>query len=109
MLLFSLVTGVFWGTWFSLSRSIAAITPTTFLEVGHIMIGNLGGPMALLILSALLCTVGLGVWLYRRQQTLASTFTGGVCTAARVADHHARRERTDRWSDPVLDDRNATG
>ena len=27
LLLFSLVTGVFWGTWFSLSRSMAAITP----------------------------------------------------------------------------------
>ena len=28
------VTGVFWGTWFSLSRSIASTTPATFLEVG---------------------------------------------------------------------------
>ena len=38
LLLFSLVTGVFWGTWFSLSRSMAAITPGTFLEVGRLMI-----------------------------------------------------------------------
>jgi hypothetical protein len=44
LLLFSLVAGVFWGTWFSLSRSMAAITPGTFLEVGRLMIGNLGGP-----------------------------------------------------------------
>ena len=29
LLLFALVTGVFWGTWFSLSRSMAAITPST--------------------------------------------------------------------------------
>ena len=42
MLLFSLVTGVFWGTWFSLSRSMSSITPSTFLEVGRKMIANLG-------------------------------------------------------------------
>ena len=41
LLLFSLVTGVFWGTWLSLSRSIAGITPGTFLEVGRLMIANL--------------------------------------------------------------------
>ena len=38
LLLFALVTGVFWGTWFSLSRSMAAITPGTFLEVGRLMV-----------------------------------------------------------------------
>ena len=32
-LLCVLVTGVFWGTWFSLARSMASITPETFLEV----------------------------------------------------------------------------
>jgi hypothetical protein len=31
--LFALVVGVFWGTWFSLSRSMSAITAATFLEV----------------------------------------------------------------------------
>ena len=44
--LFALVVGVFWGTWFSLSRSMNSITASTFLEVGHTMIANLGGPMA---------------------------------------------------------------
>jgi len=38
LLLFSLVTGVFWGTWFSLSRSMVSLTASTFLEVGHAMI-----------------------------------------------------------------------
>jgi Anthrone oxygenase len=75
LLLFSLVTGVFWGTWFSLSRSIDTITPSTFLEVGHIMIGNLGGSMSVLMPAALLIAVFLGVLLYRRQLTQASLFT----------------------------------
>jgi hypothetical protein len=51
--LFALVVGVFWGTWFSLSRSMRALTASTFLEVGHTMIGNLGGPMAVLMPATL--------------------------------------------------------
>ena len=54
LFLFALVAGVFWGTWFSLSRSIASITPATFLEIGRTMIVNLGGPMSLLMPAALL-------------------------------------------------------
>ena len=33
LLLFALVTGVFWGTWFSLSRSMSVITAATFIDV----------------------------------------------------------------------------
>ena len=55
--LFALVVGVFWGTWFSLSRSMSAITASTFLEVGHTMIGNLGGPMAVLMPATLVSAV----------------------------------------------------
>ena len=75
LMLFSLVTGVFWGTWFSLSRSIGTITPATFLEVGRIMIGNLGGPMSVLMPAAVLSAIVLAVLLYRRRQTQASIFT----------------------------------
>jgi uncharacterized membrane protein len=55
--LFTLVVGVFWGTWFSLSRSMSSITASTFLEVGHTMIANLGGPMAVLMPATLLSAV----------------------------------------------------
>lgn len=65
VLLFALVVGVFWGTWFSLSRSMSSITPSTFLEVGHTMIGNLGGPMAVLMPAALLSAGPVLVVLYR--------------------------------------------
>ncbi len=68
LFLFALVVGVFWGTWFSLSRSIAAITPPTFLEVGHTMIANLGGPMAVLFPATLLSALPVLVSLYRRQR-----------------------------------------
>jgi hypothetical protein len=55
LVLFALVAGVLWGTWISLSRSIDAISPPAFVEVGWIMIRNLARPMAVLLPLALLC------------------------------------------------------
>ena len=66
MILFTLVAGVFCDTWFSLSRSIAAITPATFLEVGRTMIANLGGPMSVLLPATIVSALVLVVVLYRR-------------------------------------------
>jgi len=74
LLLFFLVAGVFWGTWFSLSRSMAEITPETFLEVGRLMIANLGGPMRLLMPAALLSALVLSVVLFRGRQIRADVF-----------------------------------
>jgi uncharacterized membrane protein len=54
IVLFALVTGVFWGTWFSLSRTMHRLSAETFVAVGHEMIRNLGAPMAVLLPLALL-------------------------------------------------------
>jgi uncharacterized membrane protein len=54
VVLFALVMGVFWGTWFSLSRTMDRLPAETFLAVGHQMIRNLGAPMAVLLPLALL-------------------------------------------------------
>jgi uncharacterized membrane protein len=66
--LFALVVGVFWGTWFSLSRSMSSIIASTFLEVGHTMIDNLGGPMAVLMPTTLASAVPVLFILYRRHR-----------------------------------------
>jgi uncharacterized membrane protein len=71
VMLFALVTGVFWGTWFSLSRSMDTVTAATFLEVGKIMISNLGGPMSLLLPGSILSAVPLMYLLYRRRESSA--------------------------------------
>ena len=63
--LFALVVGVFWGTWFSLSRSMSSITASTFLEVGHTMIANLGGSMAVLMPATLISAGPALFGLYR--------------------------------------------
>lgn len=63
LILLLLVTGIFWGTWFSLSRSIEKTTPATFLENGKIIIKNLAVPMRIMMpLTILLMLAGL--WLY---------------------------------------------
>ena len=54
IVLFALVMGVFWGTWFSLSRTMNQLPAQTFIAVGHQMIHNLGAPMAILLPLALL-------------------------------------------------------
>ena len=54
IVLFALVMGVFWGTWFSLSRTMDQLSAETFVAVGHQMIRNLGTPMAILLPLSLL-------------------------------------------------------
>jgi hypothetical protein len=70
--LFALVMGVFWGTWFSLSRTMDQLSAETFLAVGHEMIRNLGGPMAVLLpLSLLSALVTLALlWPHRSDGAL---------------------------------------
>ena len=80
LLLFALVVGVFWGTWFSLSRSMSAITPSTFLEVGHTMIANLGGPMATLMPATLISAVPVlfGLHRLRRRASFSLMLAGAA-------------------------------
>src|SRR4029453_4368531 len=71
VMLFALVTGVFWGTWFSLSRSMDAITAATFLEIGKIMISNLGRPMSTLFPAPIFSVVADNFVSYRRRESSA--------------------------------------
>ena len=65
IVLFALVMGVFWGTWFSLSRTMDRLSPENFVAVGHEMIQNLGVPMALLLPLSLLSALVTLVLLWR--------------------------------------------
>src|SRR5215212_9283192 len=79
ILLLALVTGVFWGTWLGLSRSMASLTPETFLTVGHTMIANLGTIMAILMPAAILSVLPVLYLLYRgRSRALYLTLAGFV-------------------------------
>jgi uncharacterized membrane protein len=58
-----LVTGVFWGTWFTLTRSIEHFTPEAFLAIGNTIIQNVAWPMRILMPSTLLFML-LSLWLH---------------------------------------------
>lgn len=53
----ALVTGVFWGPWVGLSRSIKTFEAEVFLAIGHRMIRNLAPIMPLLMPAAILSIV----------------------------------------------------
>lgn len=74
IVLFALVAGVLWGTWFSLSRSIASITPETFLEIGRTMIRNLAWPMRLLLPASILSALAVVLLLFRQKPAGAFYF-----------------------------------
>jgi uncharacterized membrane protein len=71
VVLFALVMGVFWGTWFSLSRTMDRLPAESFVAVGHQMIQNLGAPMAILLPLALLSALVTLVLLWRAGRTTA--------------------------------------
>lgn len=57
-----LVTGIFWGTWFSLSRSIEKLSTAAFLENGRIFIGNLAKPMRFIMPLTILFIIAATVF-----------------------------------------------
>jgi hypothetical protein len=82
----ALVVGAFWGSWVGLSRSIATLTPATFVEVGHVMMVNYGPIMSVLMPAAILATLVAGVLVYRRNATAGIlTLVGCACVVGATA------------------------
>ena len=59
----ALVTGVFWGTRFTLTRSLDSFSAAEFLHIGKTIIANVAVPMRILMHASLLVTLG-AIWLY---------------------------------------------
>jgi uncharacterized membrane protein len=62
-----LVTGVFWGTWFTLTRSLDHFPPDNFIRIGKTIIGNVAWPMRILMPVTLLCLLWLCI-ITRKEQ-----------------------------------------
>src|SRR6187551_2157730 len=56
-----LVTGVFWGTWFTLTRSLHDFEPSEFIHIGKTIITNVAIPMRI-IMPATLIVMLLALW-----------------------------------------------
>ena len=44
-----LVTGVFWGTWFTLTRSLDEFSAAEFIHIGKVIIANVAVPMSIIM------------------------------------------------------------
>jgi len=53
-LLLVMVTGLFWGTWFSLSRTMYELPPETFLTIGKRIIKNVALPMSIIMPASII-------------------------------------------------------
>lgn len=65
LLLAALVTGVFWGTWFTLTRSLDNFAPAAFIHIGKTIIANVAMPMRIIMPATLLFML-LVMWQSRR-------------------------------------------
>jgi uncharacterized membrane protein len=53
-LLLILVTGLFWGTWFSLSRTMYELSPEIFIAIGKQIIKNVALPMSIIMPASII-------------------------------------------------------
>jgi uncharacterized membrane protein len=65
LMLTALVTGVFWGTWFTLTRTIDQFSAAEFIHIGKTIIANVAVPMRILMPGTLLVML-LAIWQSRR-------------------------------------------
>lgn len=70
LFLLMLVTGVFWGTWFTLTRSLESFSSDEFSHIGQVIIANVAWPMRILMPATILGMI-LCLWFYESKRTAA--------------------------------------
>jgi len=75
LVLLMLVTGVFWGTWFTLTRSLENFSAAEFIHIGKTIIANVAIPMSIIMPAALLFLL-LSMWSsFKTNRTVFWLFT----------------------------------
>ena len=69
-----LVTGLFWGTWFSLSQSIEDFSAAEFMHIGMTIIKNVAFPMSI-ILPLCIFSIFLSAWWYPFKKSTGFYYT----------------------------------
>jgi uncharacterized membrane protein len=69
LILLMLTTGVFWGTWFTLTRSLESFSSDEFIHIGKVIINNVAIPMRILMPLCIL-TMLLALWFYRYKKSI---------------------------------------
>jgi uncharacterized membrane protein len=73
LFLLMLVTGVFWGTWFTLTRSIPDFSAAEFIHIGKVIIVNVAVPMSIIMPASILSMI-ISLWLYPQKKSAGFYF-----------------------------------
>lgn len=86
ILIYALVLGVFWGTWFAQSRTMDQLSAATFLENGRHYIANLAMPMRFLMPGSILLTFATLFHIKdRKSWAFRGTLAAGLLMVAALA------------------------
>ena len=78
LILLMLVTGVFWGTWFTMTRSITSFSASEFIHIGKVIIANVANPMKVLMQLTILLLI-VSTWKeYRKKETAFYLFLASL-------------------------------
>jgi len=69
LFLLMLITGVFWGTWFTLTRSIENFSSEEFIHIGQTIIANVAMPMRIIMPLGIIFMF-LALWFTRNKRTI---------------------------------------
>jgi Domain of unknown function (DUF1772). len=68
-ILLILITGVFWGTWFSLSRTMHNLSAEIFITIGREIMRNVAIPMSIIMPASLMGLAMLLIWSWKEKST----------------------------------------
>jgi hypothetical protein len=84
LFLLALVTGVFWGTWFTLTRSIETFSASEFIHIGQTIIANVAWPMRMLMPACIVFMI-LSAWLVPERRSAAFSLSVAACLLIVIA------------------------
>jgi uncharacterized membrane protein len=77
LFLIMLVSGVFWGTWFTLTRSIEKFPAGEFIHIGKVIIANVADPMKVIMPSCIIFII-VSAWFHDDKRSSGFYLTLGA-------------------------------
>jgi hypothetical protein len=74
LFLLMLVTGVFWGTWFTLTRSLENFQIEEFIHIGKVIIAKVAVPMGIIMPTCITFMI-VSLWLYPAKKSIGFYFS----------------------------------
>jgi uncharacterized membrane protein len=81
LFLLMLTTGVFWGTWFTLTRKLETFSAPEFIHIGQTIISNVAVPMRIILPS---CILFMFISLWMADNKKSGAFKTGILSLVLV-------------------------